>query len=144
MKLQSTTDLSLEKNEFGLFKYNVDVLRNNSKFLKQPLELWMFVPRDLNGEIIDELDYNILSIEGNEKTNKYQEAKERVLFPLKIVYYSNCLLFFINDYYKILYKNKTKEFILFKGGHSEEIKSVEQIASINIGLSESAIKKIGL
>lgn len=52
-----------------------------SKFLKQPLELWMFVPCELvDGvwEVLEEPDCN-LDIRMDE-LKKYRQAKERCLF----------------------------------------------------------------
>lgn len=49
-----------------------------SKFLKQPLELWMFVPCDDNGDIIP-LEYNDEEHPFVQHLG-YQQAKERCLF----------------------------------------------------------------
>ena len=46
-----------------------------SKFLKQPLELWMFVPCDDNGNVLKEPIIN-----DSIKIWTYQQAKERCLF----------------------------------------------------------------
>jgi len=63
--LISMTDFVLErltKSIKGMtiletFKYGAQIINeifNYAKFLKKPLELWMFVPRDKNGNIIEE------------------------------------------------------------------------------------------
>lgn len=60
---------------------------NYATFLKQPLELWMFVPVDEDGDIIEEpsdLTYRLMN-ENNHTASRwmvtqYQQAKERVLF----------------------------------------------------------------
>ena len=63
-----------------------------SKFLKQPLELWMFVPCDEDGNVLDEpKSYALFLIASTEEMDvcgfayrkeceKYQIAKERCLF----------------------------------------------------------------
>lgn len=72
-KLTAMTDFVLEQCEIkqstsefkeSVFKY--------AKFIKQPLELWMFVPCDDNG--------NVLWEGANWNKKFYQQAKERCLF----------------------------------------------------------------
>lgn len=55
---------------------------NYANFLKQPLTLGMFVPCDLEGDVLEEpLMCNWIRIEDyNKAKNEYQQAKERVLF----------------------------------------------------------------
>jgi len=63
--------------------------RKYRNFLKQPLELWMFVPCDENGNVLEEpkrdkdtytqdlgvlQDYDVIEVE------EYNEAKDKVLF----------------------------------------------------------------
>ncbi|MCT4181966.1 hypothetical protein HZP54_18690, partial [Elizabethkingia anophelis] len=54
-----------------------------TQFLKQPLALWMFVPVDKNGNIIEFIEYEAWTGSDdhyNEYMNVYLEAYERVLF----------------------------------------------------------------
>ena len=88
MKLISMTDYVLEQKETSTFETDqgdwycielekLDKIRNYANFLKQPLELWMFVPCDENDKImIEPNDY--MADKGYFK--KYQQAKERCLF----------------------------------------------------------------
>jgi len=110
-KLISMTDYVLEQkrptasedlNEADYYYQECEVLQNicnYANFLKQPLELWMFVPCDENGNILEEpnhLDYklknqfNELVFTSQAKQNKYhsdfdkyQQAKDKVLFEFK-------------------------------------------------------------
>jgi len=84
MKLISMTAFVLEQNNFKVFR-NQQIL-NYANFLKQPLELWMFVPCDEDGNVLEEPKLHFPT--GNNqlesiifKQNKeYQQAKERCLF----------------------------------------------------------------
>ena len=54
-----------------------------AEFLKQPLALWMFVPVDKNGNIIEFIEYEAWTGSDNhynEYMNEYLEAYKRVLF----------------------------------------------------------------
>ncbi|MCT4143019.1 hypothetical protein HZP66_02115 [Elizabethkingia anophelis] len=94
-----------------------------TQFLKQPLALWMFVPCDEDGNVLEEPDTtkwtNLYEANGEIKFRdcKYQQAKDRVLFEgLKITDKGN--FFFIEDPESGIYlrtlKNteKTVEFLL--------------------------------
>ena len=60
---------------------------NYCTFLQQPLELWMFVPCDENGDVLEAVPYYA---DGIEKVNEYKKAKERCLFEgFKSVPFSN-------------------------------------------------------
>jgi len=83
MKLISMTDFVLYQRELGkgtvasvlnsIFKY--------ADFLKQPLELWMFVPCDEDGNVLDEPNYPFRSNSNDlELMKEWEQAKERCLF----------------------------------------------------------------
>jgi hypothetical protein len=83
-KLISMTDYVLHKNrvkedsDTAIFK-----VTNYANFLKQPLELWMFVPCDENGnvsEIPKAIHGDIGNIIYRNLFNKYRQAKKRCLF----------------------------------------------------------------
>ena len=102
MKLQSMTDYVLEQEIKGLEPQSITLQLNSrarrfanclkyAKFLKQPLELWMFVPCDDDGNILEEptkysnwtnFDYSGTDIgfEDEKLCREYQKAKERCLF----------------------------------------------------------------
>jgi len=78
MKLISMCDFVLyqdnSKNDFVDFKIKI---LNYANFLKQPLELWMFVPCD-DGNVLEEPIETIGGVEMY--TKQYQQAKDRCLF----------------------------------------------------------------
>ena len=89
MKLQSQIDYedsidvpSLSDSDFRRLS------GNHRKFLKQPLELCMFVPCDEDGNVLEKLSHEkfkdsnwvIWAKDYLEYEKKYQQAKERVLF----------------------------------------------------------------
>ena len=75
-KLISMVDFCLEqrKTHTGDFEDYCDLICRYSKFLKQPLALWMFVPCDLSGNVLEEKK------PFQDKYYEYQEARERCLF----------------------------------------------------------------
>ena len=147
-RLISMTDFVLEQNEkIKKEKYDIEsyyntmqVSINYANFLKQPLNLGMFVPCDEDGEILDEpRDYeqrlpNMMT-EYNDEIYRYKQAKEKVLFEgfefrrnggvnfLTI----NEDIFAFHDF-NIKFKDLTIEFLV----------------QYNLQLTESAIKQIGL
>ena len=78
-------DFVLEQHEQCISSTNAAYKYAN--FLKQPLELWMFVPCDENGGVLEVVPYYA---DGIEKVNEYKKAKERCLFEgFKSVPFSN-------------------------------------------------------
>lgn len=145
MKLIPMTTFVLEqiKEKTGLEKLGgvanaLHVIHNYANFLKQPLEIWMFVTCDDNGVVLDEpkttniQDANF-DIDEMENWNK---AKDRVLFEgftFKEIKTSYEHYYIVNNE-KITWlswnKSKTVENLL---DYNQEIK-----------LTKSAIKQIGL
>jgi hypothetical protein len=91
MKLIKMTDFVLAEkltlNIKGYEKEFISNVSNYAKFLKQPLELGMFVPVDEDGRVLNEPEYYDLwkvGIAPNDSQDeicfKYQKAKEKVLF----------------------------------------------------------------
>lgn len=124
----SMTDFVLEQNKNLQWTDN-DILHtivNYAQFLKQPLELWMFVPCDENGNVLEDPQIFIdLRIE------KYQQAKERCLFE------------------GFEFEKKADWYILkFKGSTAwvswNESKTIEDIIYLNLELTPTAIKQLGL
>ena len=81
MKLIKMTDYVLEQWELAGTKelqkyYNI---AKYAYFLKQPLELWMFVPVDENGDVLENLESSITAPDLDE-WKKFKQAKERCLF----------------------------------------------------------------
>ena len=75
-KLVSMVDFCLEqrKTHTGDFEDYCDLICRYAKFIKQPLALWMFVPCDLYGNVLEEKK------PFQDKYYEYQEAIERCLF----------------------------------------------------------------
>lgn len=123
-KLIPMTDFVLEQsNNFDGFIECFERCERYASFLKQPLALWMFIPCDEDGNVLEEPDTtkwtNLYEANGEIKFRdcKYQQAKDRVLFEeLKITDKGN--FFFIEDPESGIYlrtlKNteKTVEFLL--------------------------------
>jgi len=136
--LISMTDFVLSK------KYTAIGHENYANFLKQPLELWMFVPCDESKNIIDEpvhyetwlkLHKSEGSTIGFDEHLKHQQAKEKCLFEgFEIIDKGN--FYFIEQkysciWYRVLKKN-TKAII-------------ENLLCFNeVKLTKTAQKQIGL
>ena len=129
-KLTTMTDFVIDR--FNERNEDYDILvYNYANFLKQPLELWMFVPCDEDGNVLEEKsmfntndeDYIFYS----DDFDKHQQAKERCLFDGFVI--KDCLL--IN-----------KKNILVINYLSD--KTIEHIVNNEIELTETAIKQIGL
>lgn len=114
MKLISMTDFVLEQYELSRnpthFEENAF---NYAQFLKQPLELWMFVPCDEDGNVLEEpslLDerYYLLLM-------AYEQAKERCLFE----------------------KSEYSEFLI-----TIMYTTIDEIVNLNLKLTPTAIKQL--
>lgn len=121
-------------------------LRDNyDHFIGQPLKLGMFVPCDEEGNVLEEpKDYDLglkfpYSNKHSIECEKYQQAKERVLFEFdgNLSLIRNKTNFYIiedkNGVYLRILKNKTKT----------TIESLLKF-SVEITLTETAIKQIDL
>lgn len=135
VKLISMVDFVLEQAKIhkgsrkGLEDYSMTVIQY-AKFLKQPLELWMFVPCDDLGNVIKEpkpFDCHSL-VEFQKRRNQYQKAKERCLFESSFIDYADGVVW-------------DREGGL---GIPLEEMNVESLVSLNINLTPTAIKQLGL
>ena len=124
MKLISMTDFVLEQYEQCIS--STGRTYNYAMFLKQPLELWMFIPCDEEGNVLEEKSiFNTTDedyIFNSDDFDKYQQAKERCLFEgfefiesLKLI---NCNL--------------------------NEFKKIEDLVKYDLQLTKTAIKQLGL
>lgn len=109
-----------------------------AQFLKQPLELWMFVPCDEKGDVLED---PIEAIGGVELyADKYQQAKEMCLFKgfeLEKTKETN-----ESFGYYILYFNK-KEFGSFQNFRDKyRSKTIEDLINCNLELTPTAIKQL--
>ena len=154
MKLISMTDFVLEQNKLPFYYYDAlwTKVINYANFLKQPLELCMFVPCDEDGNVLEEPrpqegdngNWNYQA-----RFNQYQQAKERVLFEGFEFCESQSkgtnlrLKLFVSPYADSgrLYLTKKKENIY----HSWfQLFTIEDLIQCELQLTPTAIKQIGL
>lgn len=150
MKLTSMTDFVLEQmKEVTLDGTGVVCARigNYANFLKQNLNLGMFVPTDEAGNVLKEperwKDYLLApeSFDGNKEWYElyaYQQAKERVLFEGFELVNENYHIFVQSDKLDIRFSKKDKSIDSFR------FKYIEDLTSRNLTLTETALKQIGL
>ena len=129
-KLISMTDFVLEQEKdvnLGFKQFTKNVY-NYANFLKQPLELWMFVPCDEDGNVLEERlienyenDFGLISDFKN-YNKKYYEAKECCL--LEGLDLSHARLY-IDLFYNI-----------------EALSNLNK--AVNLQLTQTAINQIGL
>jgi len=126
MKLISMTDFVLDKQRFkedsdtAIFK-----VTNYAKFLKQPLELWMFVPCDENGNVLEKPNAGMFGYD--HVYNNYNKAKDRVLF--EGFEYDNKMEYWHNKHISF-----DEEFC--------ENKTIEDLIQYNLTLYQTAIKQL--
>lgn len=101
---------------------------NYANFLKQPLELGMFVPCDENGNLFSEFQLEILNSndEVYELRKAFQQAKERCLFEG-----------FEVDVFGYAYNGEIR--ISFPNNST-----IESYADFDFQLTQTALKQIGL
>lgn len=127
-KLTTMTDFVLEQEkEFnnGIlgFKEFTNNICNYANFLKKPLELWMFIPYDENGNVLSE-KYSAKEDTENKSfaklSNEYKQAKEKCLFDVFDIKKANIYI--------------------------ELFSNIESLSNLNnkIQLTQTAIKQIGL
>lgn len=141
MKLISMTEFVLnQENPSNTDCQFADKVMSYANFLKQPLQLWMFVPCDEDGNlwrhlpteeerIWAEKDSADAENSYKRKVFAYQQAKERVLFE------------------GFEYDNKMEYWHDFNIYFDEEFcenKTIEDIVFYNLILTQTAIKQIGL
>lgn len=123
--------------------------RNYAEFLKQPLTLGMFVPCDADGNVFDktpeEKESNLRSSrdggwwqEYYEYRDKYQEAKDRVLFEgFELSITKDAI---INNALVIIRMHKDNNFSC----SGKQVVTIEDLVKYDLVLTESAKKQIGL
>lgn len=165
-RLISMTDFVLEQSEKRYEKTNdygstpistgtdFDKCLKYAKFLKQPLEIWMFVPCKLadgvwvvleepyyyQNYISDPNDDKVIIIKDYGKCEKYQKAKERCLFEgfeYKKGKASHLIEFWIEDKFLFTYNNSTYHFLIIGN-------TIENSIKYNLKLTKTAQKQIGL
>jgi len=164
MKLISMTDFVLEQeNKYNTFnpkgrECELQKRYNNifhyANFLKQPLELWMFIPCDEDGNVLKEPDSNKFTMDNVQSFNifieqlsYYQQAKERCLFD-GFLFSVNKL---IGDFQEILilpFSDRNLQFHITdftkEKPKSKKIIIVEDLIDYDLQLTKTAEKLIGL
>ena len=138
MKLISMTDFVLEQTKINQFRDDCEFaypVRKYAKFLKQPLQLWMFVPCDENENVLEAPQ---LYFEGGAKEylklqKEYQQAKERCLFEGFIFDFES----------KYTYYLKLEKGISFSI-HKKIESNIEYCIKYNLQLTQTAIKQLNL
>jgi hypothetical protein len=160
-KLILMTDFLLEqvkilihgKDPANIKKYDY-VLRTTAyaRFLKQPLELWMFIPCDDDGNVLKWPKCNLCGVNiyedcgrskecgqsNNNEFLKYQQAKERCLFEG-----FKCSVDYIHSSNKcnVVTYNKISIGIGFKNGIHQ---TIEDLVTYELLITPKALKQIGL
>jgi len=150
MNLIKMTDFVLElgkkTRETGLINLNVCFIKTEGYaiFLKQPLELWMFVPCDKDGNVLVEPDYKSNETELENEWLEYQQAKERCLFEGFEIKERSCneakFKYVENGLLAVYYFNTT----LNKFMPNTDYKTIEDLVKYNLQLTKTAIKQLGL
>jgi len=161
MKLISTDDYNLELetkkmdasySEAGKEAEKFRLSLNHTKFVKQSLELGMFIPTDKEGNVLTEpkryrdyLEYPD-SFDGNKEEMEcweYQEAKERVLFKGRCRTEDDLDYFFLTHLNMIKYNGYTSTFEWRKDDIKHSLDTIEDLLIINdLTLTQSALKLI--
>jgi hypothetical protein len=139
--------------DYRIFKKAFNLCEKYAHFLKQPLELWMFVPCDENGNVLEYVKNpyeefcdkeNVCRVISKEEI-KYQQAKERCLFDgfeLKEIVFNSesiktiCLHEFLNVFWLDNEKNKWDT--------SAGLSTLEDLIKYNLQLTPTAIKQLSL
>lgn len=138
MRLISMVDYVLEQDLETPKGRKISEIVKYGLFLKQPLELWMFVPCDKEGNVLEAVPYYA---DGIEKVNEYKKAKERCLFEGFAIeeesFISNIPHFYLEiDGVKIMW-NFNDKWVFYKG-----FKTVEDLIKYDLQLTQTAIKQI--
>jgi hypothetical protein len=113
----------------------VKALWNYATLLKQPPELWMFVPCDEEGRVIQEPDhvYDFDTQDYKYLCEEYQQAKQRCLFEG----------FEVEDIKgKFSTVSNGNRMIYFQEGKEWKHKTLSEITHYNLKLSQTALNKI--
>ena len=148
MKLATTTDFVLEKQMTDETVMNRFLkITNYDKFLKQPLELWMFIACDEDGNVLEE-PLHIELYEGDAYDldhEKYQQAKERCLFEGFKVQNTKYWIDFYGGIRVYIPSKDLGNMVSVVFRESEPInKTIEYLVKYNLQLTQTAIKQLGL
>lgn len=126
------------------FKEFTNLTCNYANLLNQPLELGMFVPCCVEGEILNYNEIKQSVIDGTETWDIWENAKERVIFEGFFI--SNSIdsrpttdKTISNGVIHVFWYTDIKQWYLSNG-----LKKIEDLVKHNLTLTPNAIKKIGL
>lgn len=112
----------------------IESMFNYANFLKQPLELWMFVPCDEKGNVLNRPNGGMRE-QDDRIHNNYHQAKERCLFEG---------FEFIGEDYKSIFArvrwDLNREMLV---AYFDKM-NIEDLIQYNLQLTQTAIKQIGL
>jgi len=142
MKLINMTDFVLEQEEgFNIGKIGWKEYTNNTinyaKLLKQPLELWMFVPCDKEGDVLEHPNYfktcnsDFNNFNYADYCLEYQQAKEVCIF-YGCVYDDEMEVVRSQDGENIFYITQ------------KQLWDIESAIQYNLELTKTAQKQLGL
>lgn len=129
-RLIGITDLILSDEWDGLDENNFIMIIEYAKFLKQKLELWMFVPCDLDGNVLEKACESSVKGCRDCACSEYEKAKKRCLFEI---------LSYEEDSKNYWYFGIT-EFNLIG---VDKVEIVESLATYGLTLTETAKKQLG-
>ncbi|MFV0205317.1 hypothetical protein [Empedobacter falsenii] len=148
MKLISMTDFVLEQTELLYEKNQSKLIHrvvNYAQFLKQPSKLGMFVPCDDAGNIVQSISFTPCGCPVWDGGQKYQQAKERVLFEGFEIVEKREVYNSINGILIDLDAQtwQIEGSIGIGGGYLID-ETIEDLVTLDLTLTETAIKQIGL
>ena len=148
-RLKSMVDFVLQQDITDIKQRNSIV--NYAQFLKQTLNLGMFVPCDENGNpIILDTEHKECPISWSiDEIEKYKQAKEKVLFEgfdlnQKDLSKLENIFCLTKEYFQITFFTKEKGCFIdnLKTNKTYEIKTIEDLIEYDLQLTENAIKQI--
>lgn len=140
MKLISNTFFGKQLTEkylngFNNLTYYQRIRSYYDNFLSQPLELWMFVPCDENGNVLEKPTAGMFGYDY--VYNNYNKAKERVLFDgFELVEY--------NAFIKIVRQNGDINKSVGLGFSKVKERTIESLVFMDLTLTPNAIKQLKL
>ena len=143
MKLISCTDkvIELVKEDFNNGEYPKfnfrDKVNNYANFLKQPLTLSMFVPCDDDGNVLSNPKDSTLQYQ--KRIDKYQQAKERVVFEGFEDRYSESGYQVSNENILIVFYD-AGYIVTYKACFDYKTETIESVIQFNLTITPTAVK----
>lgn len=127
--------LPITWNEYGT------IVENYANFLSQPLEIWMFVPCDEDGNVLE--DPGLMP---SYELNKYREAKDRVLFEGFTIekQKKDEILFIDKNGYLFSYMTISKTFYFHNDDEIMLLEKIEDLVDLKLKITADlkAIKQL--